>query len=59
MHKQTNRALWCPASLFIIHNLLRCQGQSDRIVMVKGKLEEPEVFTWSENPGEQNKPPEV
>lgn len=37
--------------LFIIHNLLWCQGQSDCIVMVKGKSGEPELSTRTENPG--------
>lgn len=37
--------------LFIIHNLLRCQGQSDSIVMVKGKSGDPELSTRTENPG--------
>lgn len=31
--------------LFIIHNLLWCQGQSDCIVMVKGKSGDPELST--------------
>lgn len=30
--------------LFIIHNLLWCQGQSDCIVMVKGKIRRPRTF---------------
>lgn len=37
--------------LFIIHNLLWCQGQSDCIVMVKGKSGDPELSTRIENPG--------
>ena len=37
--------------LFIIHNLLWCQGQSDCIVMVKGKSGDPELSTMIENPG--------
>lgn len=31
--------------LFIIHNLLWCQGQSDCIVMVKGKSGDPQIST--------------
>lgn len=37
--------------LFIIHNLLWCQGQSDCIVMVKGKSGDQELSTRIENPG--------
>lgn len=37
--------------LFIIHNLLWCQGQSDSIVMVKGKSGDPELSTRIGNPG--------
>lgn len=37
--------------LFIIHNLLRCQGQSDSIVMVKGKSGDPELSMRIGNPG--------
>lgn len=37
--------------LFIIHNLPWCQGQSDCIVMVKGKSGDPELSTRIENPG--------
>lgn len=37
--------------LFIIHNLLWCQGQSDSIVMVKGISADPELSTGMGNPG--------
>lgn len=37
--------------LFIIHNLLWCQGQSDSIVMVKGKSGDLELSTRIGNPG--------
>lgn len=39
--------------LFIIHNLLWCQGQSDSIVMVKGTSADPELSTGVGNPGIQ------
>lgn len=39
--------------LFIIHNLLWCQGQSDSIVMVKGTSADPELSTGIGNPGIQ------
>lgn len=45
--------------LFIIHNPLWCQGQSDCIVMVKGKLEEPELSTGTENPGNERTKVEI
>lgn len=41
--------------LFIMHNLLWCQGQSDCIVMVKGKSGDPEPFSRTENSGATNK----
>lgn len=44
-HKQTTE-LRRPAPLFIIHNLLWCQGQSDHIVMVKGKIRRARSFHW-------------
>lgn len=40
--------------LFIIHNLLWCQGQSDSIVMVKGKPAQPELSIRIENPDKNN-----
>lgn len=48
-HKQTPASVSSP--LFIIHILLWCQGQSDSIVMVKGKSGEPELSTRTANPG--------
>lgn len=39
--------------LFIIHNLLWCQGQSDSIVTVKGKSAQPELSIKIENPDKQ------
>lgn len=41
--------------LFIIHNLLWCQGQSDSIVMVKGKSAQPEFSKRTENPDKKKK----
>lgn len=42
-----------PAPLFIIHNLLWCQGQSDSIVTVKGISADPELSMGMGNPGIQ------
>lgn len=53
----TNKPLALGSSpLFIIHNLLWCQGQSDSIVTVKGKAAQPELSIRIENPDKQKNP---